>query len=308
MLANPNYFTGNPLNRHSEQRGDASWLDAQVCHPDAQMLALWNDMPLLDLPADKSKNGRPLWLSPSARSEFAPTATIILLGFLGDAPYFVIDGSASSTSPENAPFHDLGTYGNLRDVSMRLDREDLAIIGQALWLADWHRQHGFCAKCGTATDIAHGGIKRLCSNCDTEHFPRTNPVAIVLPVCADQCLLGRSPHFPPNMFSALAGFLEASETLEECAIREVWEETGITITNPRYIFSQPWPFPNSLMTGFIAETTDKTLLLDKTEIEEARWVSRAEIAALVKGEKRDDLWIPPSFAIARQLLEFWIKN
>lgn len=307
MLTNPNYFVGNPLDRRSEYRGDDDWLKEQEAHPKAQMLVFWRGMPLLEDGPDKDTL-RPLMLSPAARSEFAPQANVILLGFQEETPFFAIDGSATGTTPENAPFSDLGTYGNLRDIAMQLERQDLAIIGQAVWMLDWHRRHSFCANCGAADAMGAGGIKRICNNCDTEHFPRTDPVAIVLPVCGNKCLLGRGPHFPPNMFSALAGFLEAGETLEECAIREVAEETGVTVKNPRYIFSQPWPFPSSLMTGFIAEADDMTLNLDTREIEEARWVTKDDIKALINGERRPDLWIPPPYAIARQLLEYWVQS
>ena len=299
MLDNPNYFTGNPLERRSEHRGDTAWLAAQLQHPDAQMLCLWRGQPLL------ASTEKPLWLSPAARSEFNQDAPVILLGFLGNTPYFAIDASTSSSTAEAAPFIDLGTYTDLRTGAAGLDRADLAIIGQAVWLLDWHRRHLFCAKCGAPSDMAGGGIKRICGTCGAEHFPRTDPVAIVLPVYGEECLLARGAHFPPNMFSALAGFLEPGETLEECAVREVAEEVGLTLTAPRYIFSQPWPFPSSLMVGFIAEATSKDLTLDEEEIEAARWVSRPEIKALIAGERRDDLWVPPPFAIARQLLEVW---
>jgi len=147
------------------------------------------------------------------------------------------------------------------------------------------------------------GIKR-----QAEHFPRSDPVAIVLALHDGACLLGRSPHFPPGFLSALAGFVEAAETPEEAAKRELYEEAGVTLTDIRYQFSQPWPFPSSLMMGFIADAADRKLTLDTNEIEEARWVDLAEIQALLAGGARDDIFLPPEFTIARQLIERWASD
>jgi len=189
-----------------------------------------------------------------------------------------------------------------------LDANDLSMIGQGRWFLDWHHRHRFCARCGGETHVADGGAKRQCSVCEAEHFPRTDPVAIVLAVHDDNCLLGRGPDWPPGFMSALAGFIEAAETPEECAIRELQEEAGVTLTDVRYQFSQPWPFPSSLMMGFIADAESRDLKLDETEIVDAQWLSRAEINALRAGEKRDDILLPPRFTIARQLIERWAEG
>ena len=307
-IANPNFFTGNPLQRISEKRGDKAWLQEQLDLPDAKLIPLWRGHPLIEMPREPDDQAQPLWLNPAARSEFASDARVILLGYHGAAPYFAIDASASGSSAETAPFSDLGAYRSLRDVADSLAREDLAILGQALWILDWHRRHQFCANCGSRSEMRLGGVSRHCTECETDHFPRTDPVAIVLVTYGDTCLLGRGVKFPPNFFSALAGFLEPGETLEECAVRETYEEAGVRVDNVRYIFSQPWPFPSSLMVGFLAEAEDQELTLDPTEIAEARWVSKEEIRSLISGERRDDLWIPPKFAIARQLLEVWASE
>ena len=307
-IANPNYFAGNPLERSSEKRGDSEWLAQQLALPEAVMLPFWRGRPLIEAPEGPGGRQRPLWLSPAARSEFAADAPLILLGFRREVPYFALDASASAPSADNAPFADLGSYLGMREIAPSLAREDVAILGQALWLLDWHRRHRFCANCGATTLPAGAGVSRRCNACECDHFPRTDPVAIVLAVHDDACLLGRGVKFPPGFFSALAGFLEPGETLEECAVREVYEESGVRLTDVSYIFSQPWPFPSSLMVGFIAEAESRDLKLDETEIAEARWVERETIAALVRGERRDGLMIPPRFAIAHQLMAHWVGS
>jgi len=296
---NPNAFTGNPLDRLSENRKDEAWVAGQLTAENGRMAVFHKGQPLID--TDRKE---PLWLSPAARSELPSDATHILLGWWGDVPYSAIDASAAPAQP----FADLGTYIPLRETGGMMGREDLAILGHAAWMLDWHRRHQFCARTGKPTQMRGGGVSRIEPETGTEHYPRVDPVAIVLPVKQDQCLLARGTHFPPNMYSALAGFLEPGETLEECAIREIREEVGIILTDVRYVFSQPWPFPSSLMVGFIAEAQDWEILLDPQEIEAARWVEKGELAALLGGERRDDLWVPPKYAIARQLMEVWVKE
>jgi NAD+ diphosphatase len=226
---------------------------------------------------------------------------------LGPRACFAIDASGAPTL-EDAPFSDLGVYTPLREAASVLSSEDIAVVGEARWLLDWHRRHAHCAVCGSKTEMKDGGAKRLCPQCGTEHFPRSDPVAIVLAVHEESCLLARGPHFPPGFLSALAGFVEACETPEACAIRELREEAGVALTGVRYQFSQPWPFPSSLMMGFIADARDKTLKLDEKEIVEARWMSRGEIDRLLAGERRDDVRLPPRFTIARRLIERWAAD
>ncbi len=295
-------FAGAPLDRASAKRTDAGWVKEQLDRPDAEMIAFFRGDPLL---GDRA----PLWLSTAARGEFPETAPLVFLGLQNGAPRFAIDASGAADDAERAPFADFGRYGSLREAGMSgVSESDLAILGQGRWVLDWHWRHRFCAVCGAQTHIVDGGGKRVCPECSAEHFPRTDPVAIVLPVLGDKCLLGRGVKFPPPFFSALAGFVEPCETLEECAIREIYEEVGVRIENPRYLVSQPWPFPSSLMCGFIADAVSEEIVLDETEIAEARWVSRSEIRALLAGEERDDIAIPPRIAIAHNLLRLWAAD
>ena len=249
----------------------------------------------------------PVFLSAAARGEFQQTATTVFLGQEDQTAYFAIDAS-DAPAPEAAAFADIGSYMPLRDAAERLNARDLSMIGQGRWFLDWHHQHRHCARCGAVTRAADGGAKRVCDSCGAEHFPRSNPVAIVLAVHDDACLLGRSPHFPPGFLSALAGYVEAAETPEECAIRELREEAGVNLRNVRYQFSQPWPFTSSLMMGFFADAEGRDLMLDETEVVEAKWLTRAEVSALTKGEIRDDVRLPPKFTIARQLIERWVDH
>lgn len=292
-------FAGNPLDRACDARTLPKWVDARVSDPLSVFLPLYRGDPLL-------RDGAAVFLAASARSEFPSSAPIVFLGLKGNVPHFAVDLSAAA-SPGDAPFAEFGAYTPLREAAFSLKEGDLAIIGQARWLLDWHRRHRHCAVCGSMTEIKDGGAKRHCPECGAEHFPRSDPVAIVLAVHDGACLLGRGPHFPSGFLSALAGFVEACETPEECAVRELREEAGIALTAVRYQFSQPWPFPSSLMMGFIADAKDRALSLDTKEIVEARWVESAEIRSLLAGETRDDIRLPPRFTIARRLIERWIS-
>ena len=295
--ADPIAFTGNPLDRASDARADPLWIEKRLADPSSLFLPLYRGDPLI-------RDNRAVFLSAAARAEFPSGAAMVFLGMKRDAAHFVVDLSGAPT-PREAPFADVGAFTPLREAAFALPSDDLAIIGQARWLIDWHRRHRHCAVCGSQTEIMDGGTKRRCPECAAEHFPRSDPVAIVLATHGDACLLGRGPHFPPGFLSALAGFVEACETPEECAARELREEAGVTLTEVRYQFSQPWPFPSSLMMGFFARAKDRGLTLDLKEIEEARWVERGEILSLLAGEPRQDLRLPPRFTIARRLIERW---
>ncbi len=297
---NPNLFAGNALNRASDERCNAGWIAEKLADSNSVMIPLWRGDPLV-------ADGAATWLTTAARGEFASNAEIVFLGLDGERAHFAIDASAAADA-EAAPFAEIGGYLPLRKAAEVLAEKDIAIIGQARWLFDWHRRHRHCAVCGDLTTVADGGAKRLCAACGAEHFPRSDPVAIVLATHGDACLLGRGPHFPPGMLSALAGFIEPAETPEECAVRELREEAGVRLTDVRYQFSQPWPFPSSLMMGFIADATDRDLTLDTREIVEARWLERPEIISALNGEKREDLFLPPRFTIARRLVECWAKG
>ena len=294
-------FAAEPLNRASDERTKPEWIASKLADPSSMLLPMWRGDPLVA--GDKAA-----FLSTAARGEFPASAPVVFLGldWKGSA-VFAIDVS-QAPSPESAPFAEIGVYMPLREAASRVDADDLAIVGQARWLLDWHRRHGFCAVCGAASEVKDGGAKRQCPDCQAEHFPRSDPVAIVLAIHDGACLLGRNTRFPPGYFSALAGYVEASETPEACAVREIKEEAGVTLTAVHYQFSQPWPFPSSMMMGFLADAKDRTLKLDETEICEAVWVDKAEIRAILGGEKRENFFLPPRFTIARRLIEHWAQS
>jgi len=191
-----------------------------------------------------------------------------------------------------------------------LDPEELATYGAARSLVDWHARHRFCARCGAPTRLAKGGWQRNCTNdaCKGEHFPRVDPVTIMLVEHSGRLLLGRQPRFPPRRFSALAGFVEPGESIEEAVAREVLEEAGVRVTSVSYIASQPWPFPSSLMMGCHAVAADDALTIDTTELEEADWFTREEVAAAMAGGEGGRFLAPPPQAIAHHLLKWWLER
>ena len=293
---NPNWFASLPLSRLNMESDQSQFFSEQLKNPESYLAPLWRGDPLF-------MHGEVAFLTTAALGEFPKDAPIVILGTDKGRAYFGIDVSDSET-PDRAPFGDLGEYVELREAASRVSRGDLAIIGHARWLLEWHRTHQFCAVCGGKSEMRNGGAKRQCTVCGAEHFPRTNPVSIVLAVHRDACLLGRGPHFPAAFLSALAGFVEPAETPEEAAKRELFEEAGVNLLNAQYIFSQPWPFTASLMMGFLAEAENRELNLDTNEIVEARWIEKQDLQALLAGEERDFM-IPPKFTIARQLMEYW---
>ena len=212
----------------------------------------------------------------------------------------------------DGPLLGLGEAEDLRMAAGFMDPEDLAIAGTAKALLDWHARHGFCANCGEATQVVEAGWKRHCNACNSEHFPRTDPVAIMLAVLGDKCLLGRGPGFRAGYISALAGFIEPGETIEEGCARELFEEVGVTMTHARIVANQPWPFPSQLMIGLIATVESLDLTLDTHEISEAIWFNREEARALLSegGCTRDGatLRAPPPLAIAHHLIRLWVDE
>ena len=191
-----------------------------------------------------------------------------------------------------------------------LDPGELALYGGARSLVDWHARHRFCARCGGPTKVSKGGWQRNCDSCKAQHFPRTDPVTIMLIEHKGHLLMGRQPRFPPRIYSALAGFVEPGETIEEAVARESFEEAGVTVRDVTYVASQPWPFPSQLMIGCHAFTDDPELTIDTTELDEARWFTREELeAARAAGpEGNDTLIFPRPFAIAHNLLTWWLDK
>jgi NAD+ diphosphatase len=274
------YFSGPGLDRADALRADADALAALRGHPDARQL-LWADgIPLV------GEDGRLCW------SELTDPA--LFLGLDGDAPRF--SAIATKGSDSRAAFPRLA----------ELHAHDAPLFAAALSLAGWHSRHGFCATCGSATEIVRCGWSRRCPSCSAEHYPRVDPVVIMLVEHEDSLLLGRQPQYPPGRYSALAGFVEVGETIEDAVAREILEEAGVEVDRVRYIASQPWPFPSSLMIGCVAAARSAALTIDYGELDDARWFTREEVAESLSGQPGAPFLAPPRWAIARSLLEHWL--
>jgi NAD+ diphosphatase len=301
-----NTFAGNPLNRASERRTDAAWIRQQLDHPDALAVAMWNGKPLIEDAPGAERAVRIAYLSVSmARELAAADDRLLFMGLWRDTAVFAVDLDGSA-DPADGPLRGLGRFEDLRGVALRLPATDAAILATAKSMFEWRRRHGFCANCGQPSLAVDGGWKRVCEACRAEHFPRTDPVVIMLPTFGDKCLLGRQAVWPKGMYSALAGFLEPGESIEEACAREVMEEAGLTAVSVRYHSTQPWPYPSSLMIGLFAEVSHDNAAPDQTELEEVRWFTRAEIQALLRGELPGAA-APGAMAIAHQLIKAWAE-
>jgi NAD+ diphosphatase len=189
-----------------------------------------------------------------------------------------------------------------------VDSEHLPPLAEAKALLGWHARHRFCPNCGTRTNVVEAGWRRDCPSCQAQHFPRTDPVVIMLPFSGDACVLGRSHRFVRSMWSCLAGFMEPGETIEEAVGRETREECGIICGRVRYFASQPWPFPSSLMIGCHAEALSREIVIDRAELDDARWFEREEVAAMLLRCHPEGLTTPPEVAIAYHIIRAWAEE
>jgi NAD+ diphosphatase len=286
------HFTGSPLDRVDHIRSDLVAYEALLGDWCGRLLAFDGLDPAL------SPQGGLVWQS---MAEAPAEAELILLGIGDDKPHFaaVINhgGPAIMRSPSM-----------FRALSI-LPGPDAAIYGTALSLISWHNSHRFCSRCGAVTILFRAGWGRQCSSCNAEHFPRTDPVVIMLAEFEGKALVGRQSRFPPGNYSALAGFLEPGESIEEAVRRELFEESGIPTGAVRYVASQPWPFGGSqLMIACIADAEHNHITLDTKELEHAMWVTRDDARAALAGDFAAPFKAPPPFAIAHSLLTAWVDE
>lgn len=293
-------FAGGTLNRLSEARNDTSLTDA-MAKPETKTIAFAGAKPLLQFIDGQAQ----CWHMGHAELQLEECKAILLgtdeIGHDWIAAPSLVD---TEHLPEGLKAIDLRSIVAQGLIS----GAELGALAYGAALINWHNNNGFCGKCGSASAIASAGAKRFCAHCNTEHFPRTDPVAIMMVVKGDQCLLGRGPHFPSGMYSCLAGFIEAGETIEDAVRRETFEESGIQLGSVTYIASQPWPMPHSLMIGCIAEAVTDTVDFDTNELEDCRWFSKAEVQSMIEGTHLDGLSAPFNGAIAGSVIAKWVDS
>lgn len=294
----PIAFAGSPIDRADQIRVDPDALAARMDWR-AKVLLLDGLLPQID------DMGGLVW---GTLADIPQEAELVFLGLMDEKACFAAVPDDGATGPAYA-------MPRAWQAIQQLSPPDLAIYGGARSLVDWHARHRFCARCGSPTKPAKGGWQRSCDNCEAQHFPRTDPVTIMLVENEGRLLLGRQPRFPPRSFSALAGFVEPGETIEEAVAREVWEEAGLRVRDVEYIATQPWPFPSQLMIGCYSQTDDVEITLDVLELEEARWFNRDEVALAMDNipqERGADgpgpFNAPPPAAIAHSLLRWWLEK
>ncbi len=296
-------YVGSTLNRASEQRGDAAFVQAAMQHPDAGVYVLSGEVILL---ARRGEKLDPLLTPAEARGLGVPIETV-LVGLADKAARTAI--SIPIEIAEQAKARGDFLVIDLRSIAVQgLATDHLPSLATAKALLIWHATHRFCAKCGAETKSTEAGWRRDCPRCGAHHFPRTDPCVIMLAIDGERCLLGRQSRFPPGMWSCLAGFVEPGESFEEAARREMFEEAGIKTGRVSYFTSQPWPFPMSVMIGFHAQAETTDLHLDMNELEGGRWMPREEAALMLRGQHPERIFAPPPIAIAHHLIRDFVER
>jgi NAD+ diphosphatase len=297
-------FATSGLDRAALRRDDTDWQAAAAARPDARFVAICRDVPVLGFDGAALD---PLFDRATAETLGAPTETIFL-GLDGEAPRFGLGIAAER-------FDALKARDDLKLVDMRsLAMQALFpgagenMIGTAKAMLLWHARHRFCSACGRESEVASAGWKRRCPACSVEHFPRTDPVVIMLAVRGDRCLMGRAPQFPEGRYSCLAGFMEPGETIDDAVRREIAEETGVRIGRVKYLQAQPWPFPSSLMIGCLAEALSDEITIDPAEIADARWFTRDEVRQVLAGAHPAGVTCPPRMAIANHIMRTFVDG
>jgi NAD+ diphosphatase len=296
-------YTGSPLDRASERRGDKAFIEGALAHADARAVLIGGEQIVL------RRSGETGVLFPLAEARaLAPAGESVFIGTIGGAAR--LGYAIAPESAETLQVRDDLLVTDLRSIATRglAGVEQLQVIATAKALLAWHARHRFCANCGTATAVTEAGWRRDCASCGALHFPRTDPCVIMLAIDGERCLLGRSARFVPSMWSCLAGFVEPGETIEEAVRRETFEEAGIAVGRVNYFTSQPWPYPMSLMIGCFAEATSAELHIDRNEIEDARWVPREEAALMIGRTHPDGLMTPPPMAVAHHIIRAYVER
>ncbi len=311
-------FGGSGLDRAADLRGDIPALARAMQDAGSRTILLWKGKPLVVADGDGRTVARLPLDHPVLKEAQVPP---ILLGREDGAVRFAHDISAwepeadlsqvgafiDKSEQQHPSLPDTHRFAELRAVMSMLSPRDAELAATAKAIFGWHDTHGFCARCGAQSDVTQAGWQRVCQSCGGSHFPRTDPVVIMLITRGNKVLLGRSPGWPEGMYSCLAGFVEPGETIEAAVRREVWEEAGVHVGEVRYLASQPWPFPSSLMFGCQGFATSDDITIDPVEIEDALWVSREEVMDAFAG-LREGLLPARKGAIAHFLLRNWVAD
>ena len=298
-------FAGNPLDRGEQERRDEAWIEAVARDGASRFLPFRK----LDVLVADHPHPRLGWLRTDQLRTLAPDARPLLLGLLEGVAHFAVDLTDSAAAVPWAEGQDPPwRFEDCRAAGTVLASAESGILAQARAHLDWHNRHGFCSVCGNRTDSKRGGQVRECPSCNAQHFPRTDPVVITVvgDAASDRCLLGQSRGRLSRlrMYSALAGFVDQGESIEEAVAREVMEEAGVRVKNVRYHSSQPWPFPCSLMIGCLADAATTTIRMDDEEMYDVHWFDRQEVLLALE-EKSERLSVPGPIAIAHHLIRAW---
>jgi NAD+ diphosphatase len=294
-------YAGSRVERAAERRADIA---ALAEHTSARAYAIGGETVALK---NTASGLEPLFTLAEARS-FDGVAETVFLGLVDGAPRFAVALDAPTIAALQT--RDDFTITDLRSIAVRglLDADHLPPLAEGKALLGWHARHRFCPNCGAPTQPVEGGWRRDCARCMTQHFPRTDPVAIMLAVDGERCLLGRSHRFQPGMWSCLAGFIEPGEAIEDAVRREIREEAGIVCGRVGYLASQPWPFPSSLMIGCHARALSREIIVDRTELDDARWFDREEVALMLARQHPDGFTAPQPVAIAYHIIRAWVED
>ncbi|PTW63093.1 NAD+ diphosphatase [Breoghania corrubedonensis] len=307
-------YCDNSLDRAALRRDDAPWLSEQQNRPDAAYILISGDRPVVRIRGNALSIRHPRAL---AENLGIAADEIALLGVekpeRGARPVFCARVRAAAEEIEadiEAASKSALKLIDMRSLALQatLPAGDLGLLAQARSLCHWHESHGFCSRCGHKTRMAQAGYRRDCPSCSTTHFPRTDPVVIMLIADGDKALMGRPHRLAEGVYTTLAGFMEPGETIEQAVRREVMEEAGIRVGDVSFVKNQPWPFPASLMLGCFGVAESREINLGDDELEDCRWFGREEVREMLAGRHRDGLVVPPPISIAHWLIRSWIEQ
>ena len=298
-------YAGNPLDRGDHERRDEEWLSASAKAATSKFLPLWENTVMVTEGSDQSLG----WLDIKEIDRLGIEVEGVFLGLRDRAAHFTVDITKNESAVKDLKESGDWAFEDTRAVTGLISATDSGIVAQARAQINWHNRHGFCSVCGHLTEMKKGGHVRRCGNCNTQHFPRTDPVVITAVSDGDRLLLGQSKGRlqAMNRYSVLAGFIDQGESIEEAVQRETMEESGIQVRNVRYHSSQPWPFPSTLMIGCHADAATSEITMDEVEMADVQWFSRKDVLSGLAGTN-ENLALPGSIAIAYHLITAWANN